>query len=47
MENCKLMIAYAIEHPETRTWLAKTGKILIDDEVRKTKASAVLQSRWM
>ncbi|WP_050568921.1 type IV secretory system conjugative DNA transfer family protein [Vibrio rotiferianus] len=42
MENCKLMIAYAIEHPETRTWLAqKTGKILIDDEVRKTKASAV------
>jgi hypothetical protein len=41
VENCAIRLAYRIQDPTTREWLAKmSGKILVDDETRIVETTA-------
>ena len=43
MENCSLKIVYRVEDPMTAEWLArKSGRIQVDDEVRRVSKNAAL-----
>lgn len=43
MENCSLKIVYRVEDPLTAEWLArKSGRIQVDDEVRRVTKNAAL-----
>lgn len=43
VENAKFKLVYKLQNPETAEWVAKmSGTILVDDESRKAKTSAVL-----
>lgn len=43
MENCTLKIVYRVEDPKTAEWLArKSGRIQVDDEVRRVSKNAAL-----
>ncbi len=43
MENCAIQLSYRIRDPETAEWLAKsTGKILVDDEIRRVERNVAL-----
>jgi len=43
MENCSLKLVYRVEDPKTAEWLArKSGRIQVDDEVRRVSKNAAL-----
>jgi type IV secretory pathway TraG/TraD family ATPase VirD4 len=43
MENCSLKLVYRVEDPETAEWMArKSGRIQVDDEVRRVSKNAAL-----
>lgn len=43
MENCHAQLSYAVKDPETARWLAETtGKIQVDDEIRRVERNAAL-----
>lgn len=43
MENCRLKIIYKAEDPKTAKWLAeKSGRILVDDEMRRVNRNAAM-----
>ncbi len=43
MENCAIQLSYRIKDPETAEWLAaSTGKILVDDEIRRVERNLAL-----
>lgn len=43
MENCAIQLSYRIKDPETAEWLAaSTGKILVDDEIRRVERNVAL-----
>jgi len=42
-ENCALKLTYKVNDPNTADWLARmSGKILVDDEIRKIETGAAL-----
>ena len=46
MENGKLKLIYRIEDPDTAEWLArKSGKILVDDEIRRVEKNVALAEK--
>ncbi|EBI7047143.1 MFS transporter [Salmonella enterica] len=43
VENCKFKLVYKLQDPDTAEWVARmSGTILVDDESRKVKTTAVL-----